>query len=822
MAPSPYVAALAGLLHDVGKPYQRAYGNQPPPDYHEEGFTHQDYTAYFIQKFIPGERELSESAKRHHMAANTPERLRPRPDRALDWVVYYADNYASRERSSEDTEPSQAVERTPLVSIFSQIRILGQNAPERAYPFLPSQRAGLAPGLPYPTQPAKANATPGAYGRLIEHLEARAEQAAALGTDPPLLLANLNMALLEAVWPVPADTRGDPGISLYDHLRLTAAFAAALYAYHQTNGLTVSAIRDESAEKFLLVGGDMSGIQRHIYRIKDAQGQGGIAKRLRARSLEVSLAAEAMALGLLERLGLPPVQRIMSAGGKFYALLPNTKDARTALEAHRETWEAWALDQGASLVPVLDGVAFSPEELKARGFAAIFQRLIERMAEAKLRPLKSQRAGFGAPFEDRQGRSLRPCAVCGIRPAKIDEPGAACVECERDRAIGARLPRTRWLSASRDPEPPYYRFPELSFDTGEQGYVLRGEADFTPAPYRWELRPLLGHLPTVRDALDDRNASLEGYRAWLEENGLELEEDGPLSEDKPLTFSELAHLSQGAPYLGALMLDADRMGEAFARGFEHLQEPMSPGRIATLSRAVETFFTLEVGGLIQDAAQYSEHLGFAPLEAKNKTRRYRLIYTVYSGGDDLFLIGPWDALLDFAIDLNTLYGQYTANPAFTLSGGFALFRPTTPVPMIYEAVHRAEERAKERGKDPKSPTRGQGHLTLFGQTVSWGALQTLAPWARWLSQELASGRFPSALAYRLLKLHRLFLEETDQARRMFYKPQLAYVLRNYADEEKFPGYDEKLHTLLDHTRPEWAHLPVWVEWGLYGARRRKG
>jgi len=813
---------MAGLLHDIGKLYQRAYGNTPPPDYREEGYTHQDYTAYFAQKFIADD-ELSEIAKRHHAGAKTPERLRPREDRPLDWVVFFADNYASRERSGEDAAPSQAVERTPLISVFSQIQILGKKAPERAYPFLSDGRVGLAPGLPYPTQPARANVSPDAYRRLVEHLEARTAQATSLTTDLPALVANLNMAFLETLWPVPADTRGDPGISLYDHLRLTAAFAAALYAYHQAGELKVEAIRDESEAKFLLVGGDMSGIQSHIYRIKDAQGQGGIAKRLRARSLEVSLAAEAMALGLLERLGLPPLQRIMSAGGKFYALLPNTEEAKQALEAHREAWEAWALEQGAGLIPVLDCVPFSPETLKTQGFAAIFQRLIERMAEAKLRPLKSQTARFPDPFQNRQGQSRRPCAVCGVRPAQTDEPGAACVECIRDREVGTRLPRVQSLSATKTPARPYYRFPELAFDLEAHAYALRGAADFTPSGAPWEFRPLLGHLPTVRDALDFLNKEdLEDYRAHLDERGVDPEDDAPLSEDKPLTFSELAHLSQGAPYLGALMLDADRMGEAFARGFAHLKEPMSPGRIATLSRAIETFFTLEVGGLIQNAADYSEHLGFSALEAETKARRYRLIYTVYSGGDDLFLIGPWDVLLDFALDLNALYQRYTAHPGLSLSGGFVLLRPTTPVPMIYEAVRQAEEQAKARGKAPESPSRGQGHLALFGQAVPWSALQGLAPWARWLMNEHAHGRFPSALAYRLLKLHRRFQEEEDPARKMFYKPQLAYTLRNYTDGEKFPGYRERLSQLLDHTRPEWAHLPVWVEWGLYGARGRKG
>jgi len=813
-------AALAGLLHDIGKLYQRAYGKNPPPDFAEAGRTHQDYTAYFVRR-LGLDLNLAESAKRHHRSRETPERLRPRPDQPLDWVVFYADNYASRERTDGDPEAAKAVEHTPLTSVFSQVYLGGIEAPERVYPLLPGGKPGFGPSLMYPADPAHSNVRPAAYARLVDHLEANVRKLPA-GIDPESLLANLNMLFLDALWPVPADTRGDPGISLYDHLRLTAAFAAALWGFHSEQGLEIAAIRDESAEKFLLVGGDVSGIQGHIYRIKEAQGQGGIAKRLRARSLEVSLAAEAMARGLLERLGLPQLQRIMSAGGKFYLLIPNTRTAREALKEHFQEWEAWAMDQGASLVPVLAWAPFSPKRLKEKGFSEIFERLVAALTEAKLRPLASQLSRFRNPFGERLGRGLRPCAVCGVRPALDDEPGASCVECLRDREIGTRLPHSRSLFATATPQKPYYRFPQASFDLASQGYELRGEVDFAPASHPWELRLLLGHLPTVADALAYKNWTLEEYRSFLTEHDHRLDEGEGLSEKKPLTFSELAHLSRGVPYLGALMLDADRMGEAFARGFDHLKETQSPGRVAALSRAVEVFFTIEVGGLIAEARRYLSRLGWSEPEARQKTWRYRLIYTVYSGGDDLFLIGPWDVLIDFARDLNALYRRYTGHPAFTLTGGLALLRPATPVPVIYEAVHRAEEQAKERGKDPASPTRGKGHLTLFGQVVPWEELEEVSEWADWLRGELEAGRFPSALAYRLLKLHRAYWEAGDPARKMFYKPQLAYLLRNFADDEKYPGYLQRLHRLLDHTKPEWQYLPVWVQWGLYSARGGKG
>ena len=82
----------------------------------------------------------------------------------------------------------------------------------------------------------------------------------------------------------------------------------------------------------------------------------------------MSLAAEAMALGLLWRLGLTPLNRILGAGGKFYLLLPNTEEARAALEGTREAWGRWALKRGGSLVPHLAWVAFRGQDFRGQAY----------------------------------------------------------------------------------------------------------------------------------------------------------------------------------------------------------------------------------------------------------------------------------------------------------------------------------------------------------------------------------------------------------------------------------------------------------------------
>lgn len=810
--------ALAGLLHDIGKLFQRAHWGTWKENAH-----HPAFSARFVESYADVFRGagidpewLKRTVQRHHEGwRNFPQY---QPETPEEWCVALADTFASKEREEAEASLVGQVPETALLSPFSQVcvRVNNQEVVGERLGYSPvhQEGVGLKQGAPYPTQ--RPNISKDVYGRLEDLLHQR---MAALRQSPPTsphaLLLSLATILQETASLVPADTRSEPDVSLYDHLRLTAAIAHALWIYHGKNPAVEDLRRDK--EKFLLVVGDLGGIQGHIYRVAGAEtGVGGIAKRLRARSLEVSLAAEAMALGLLRELDLTPLNRIMSAGGKFYLLLPNTSEAEEALKAHLEAWEEWAFQNGASLLPHLAWVPFAGREFAQ--FDRVFRKAHQALAQAKLRPL-----GFLQSTPATLRLTLRPCAACGLRPALRDEPGALCRECQREREMGGRLPRAQGVAFHLEgAPPPYFGFPGLQvslWDGTEPAqnpfHVQRGRPDFSPGGLAFEVKPLLGHLPTVRDALMAQGMTLEEYRAWVIQEGL-FEEEEEVTPERPLTFSELAALSEGVPYLGGLLLDADRMGEVFARGLRcQGRDLATPSRMAALSRFLEWFFTVEVLGLIQQASLYQGRLGFSDLEAQNKARRYRLIYSVYSGGDDLFLLGPWDVVLDFALDLERLYRHYVGHPALTLSGGFQLFGGKVPVPSMAQALQEAETSAKNEGR---------GRLFLFGQAVPWDTLRDLRQnWMERLREDLERDRVSKAQVYRWLGLWRRFWStfrpqdtNEDLGERMRYKPLLAYALRRVKekDEPTWKRYCE----LLDHQKPAWHHLPVWVQWALYRER----
>jgi CRISPR-associated protein Csm1 len=148
--------------------------------------------------------------------------------------------------------------------------------------------------------------------------------------------------------------------------------------------------------------------------------------------------------------------------------------------------------------------------------------------------------------------------------------------------------------------------------------------------------------------------------------------------DIALTFEEMAGQAQGDEVLGVLKADVDDFGKLIAA---HM-EPDKLDKLRTISEDLDRFFSVTVQGLIRGS------------------KTWEAIYTIFSGGDDLLLVGPWNVMLDFA---STLEGEFRKGPGGqyvrTLSAAVSFMPPRIP---IRHGVKRAEDQlkdAKNAGKD---------------------------------------------------------------------------------------------------------------------------
>ncbi len=167
---------------------------------------------------------------------------------------------------------------------------------------------------------------------------------------------------------VPAATNiNHPDVSLFDHLRITAAIAEGLYRHHEARGeLDVAdAIKRKDQAKWRLVCGDFSGIQSFIYRITSK----GAAKALRGRSLYIQLLCDAVSEHLMTQLGLYPTARIYSSGGKFYLLIADCLESQLRKEV--DAVNDWLLGQFGGDVFLGIGIAkVSGEDFAGGGMSA--------------------------------------------------------------------------------------------------------------------------------------------------------------------------------------------------------------------------------------------------------------------------------------------------------------------------------------------------------------------------------------------------------------------------------------------------------------------
>lgn len=156
------------------------------------------------------------------------------------------------------------------------------------------------------------------------------------------------------------------------------------------------------------------------------------------------------------------------------------------------------------------------------------------------------------------------------------------------------------------------------------------------------------------------------------------------------TFEEYAKGS----YLGILRMDVDGMGERIQRGFNNLAE------YRRFSQKLQSFF---------EGANSTLH----SLQQKTEFKDYLNI--IYAGGDDLFIVGKWSKVLDYADEIRKAFATNTTGEGLTISGGLVVVGAKFPIAKAAEMAGDAEDEAKKyiyNGK-PKNA------ICFLGECVSW-------------------------------------------------------------------------------------------------------
>ena len=220
--------------------------------------------------------------------------------------------------------------------------------------------------------------------------------------------------------------------------------------------------------------------------------------------------------------------------------------------------------------------------------------------------------------------------------------------------------------------------------------------------------------------------SIEGYLQLLGESwkasqsgayAVPLVTHSPLENRQTATFEQLAKRSKGKSYLAYLRIDADRVGNAF-RSLDS-----DPAKTRALSAILDQAFSSEVSVLI--------------------STKFPNIYPVYGGGDDLFVIGPWNDILDFVLSWRTEF-RGICGDQLTFSAGVVLSKPRQHIlSKSEEAEHALNVNAK----------RCRDSIYALGTTLTWNEFEIALQGAKELARFHADGAIKSAMLQNVIELH---------------------------------------------------------------------
>ena len=601
-----------------------------------------------------------------------------------------------------------------LRNVFSALSVEGAPAAPTYFPIRPlTVDEGMFPQAAPPGPEALAGQRAAFYCDMDQISRNPPDSAVAF----ELLMDTL---LQKYTWCLPARWGGGD-VCLYDAARITAAIAVCLERC------------GERAQPFLLITGDFSGIQSYIFSVARTAAR-GVAKRLRARSFLIDATVTALAHTTARHLEVPVQSILMLCGGKFQLLAPNLPEQAARLDKLRRETDRYLFRRYKGEISVnLAWVSFGPEGFSQYGDTVT--RLAQALREQKDHPFAGALLEEGhwreeafSLYDDLAGKTRCPSCQSRLIPAEAE----SCEECALQTTVGGQLARasTLWYSHGGG-ELELLEDCYLSFSCQKAGQLYQ-----VVRLNSWDIPPELTCFPlTVRTMAGNLPTGPDG---------------------EGLSFPALAARSPGDNLLGVFKADVDNLGYLFADGFRGNGKGGTVGRVTALSRMLELFFSGYVNALLK--------------------REYSEIYTVFAGGDDLFLIGPWDTLADLAVRLERAFHRFTGgNPCLTLSGALTMANPSTHIAALSEDCEGRLKQVKEQPPGRVYPDKqGRDAVYFMGQTFTWADLRRQLSIGRQLLQTgLANNMSALQRILQFSQMYQKFLD-TGDVFQLMYDPLFFY------------------------------------------------
>lgn len=644
--------AIGALLHDIGKLLYR----------YNDGRNHSRSGYEYLKDVVHIEdREILEQVLYHHASLLKNARIE---NNSLAYITYIADNIASASdrRKTQEEEPGFDREMS-LQSIFN---LLNCNDEKLYY-----SAEQLNKTINYPTS-VSTGFDEVFYGKIVNEIEKNLR-----GITWNKNYLNSLLEVLEAQLSyIPSSTMKSEvaDISLYDHVKLTAAIAASIKEWLDENNISdyketlfKGATGFYGKKVFLLFSMDMSGIQDFIYTIASKNA----LKMLRSRSFYLEIFMENLIDELLDYIGMSRSNLIYSGGGHAYIITANTENIKQKIVEFELKINEWLLDEFKTALFLGCGYAeCSANELhnEPEGtYRQIFKNVSKMISQKKMKRYSAAQIIKLNSKGKKDG--TRECRVCR-RASKLLEDDDICSVCNAMIDMSQNILYEGFYIVTENPKD------KVALPLPFGRYLV--------AYNKEELLEKMKQDDSSYIRAYTKNKSYTGFKVvkklWVG--------DYTLGD----SFEKLAKKSEGINRIAVFRADVDNLADAFVNGFvseKYGEKYMTISRTATFSRKMSMFFKYHINYILKNGEFY---IVDKKKEDKGK-KRNRNATIVYSGGDDVFVVGSWDDVVGFAVDLQKSLKEFSQD-TLTISGGIGIYPAKYPINNMARLTGELEECSK--------------------------------------------------------------------------------------------------------------------------------
>ncbi len=476
----------------------------------------------------------------------------------------------------------------------------------------------------------------------------------------------------------------DLDVSVYDYLRTAAAVSVCL------NEDDI-----DSDNPFLLIGADVSGIQKFIYQIISKYA----AKNLKGRSFYLRLLTDAIVRYLLRELGLLRANIVYNSGGGFYIIAPNTENIRQKLQKAVDFVEKQLFDtHGTILYVAIDSIAFGKDvftksESTNNNLADIWGKLFVKRDSKKNARFSSMLENDYTTFFNPDDKTvlLKHDAITGepipegqqrtLDTKKKDEKPTVRTTTKAQIELGQKLKNTRIIVVADIDKDLGFGYEINPCGLGIRYSLIDDEK--TIAQNRQFIDAFGSKISiVVLNGLDDTGNCVFVSKNLAGNNILALEFYGGNNFDNT-TFERMCDPDKSDDdsfkRLGVLRMDVDNLGRKFQSGIP--KKLCTLPRYAALSRSFDYFFS-----------------GYLNRIQSDQDPQCQQSFIVYSGGDDVFVVAEWNIAIKIAEQIREDFRIFTCNnDKFSISGGVAIIKAKFPIMKGAEQSDEEEKNAKKHG-----------------------------------------------------------------------------------------------------------------------------